>query len=337
MRPAAIIVGLLLVGCSGTRSSDDAEPAAKAEPTPEAATPEGFVVLRAGASLFRRPSAEAPSFVFDPRTTASFVDEFRAFEVIGHEGHWIRIRNLDAAEAKEHCVRGWEALEHFEIDLWVREGDVQRVTRRSAVAEFGDGTSVMLAAGTPVQRDGAQWIALGLGASARLPMRADAVAPFYRPGAMYEPKGSVDTLPRDTKLELGEHAIDTRLLLGTDAIATYERVRRDDGTLVTVGTRCAELKVLARGQTAPIEDVDAEIAARTAALDELESGAGRWSFESGAEVFWDDGEPAGKLVAAHAFVHPPSVDSDRRCFTHAGLRLCLRADGMKAITSDAGW
>lgn len=330
MRCAATIVALLLAAGGCASASPDPSPAAEAEAEaedlPEAPPSGSFVVLRAGTRLFRRPSDEAPSFVFAPQQSTSF-DDFRSFEVVGRQGHWIRIRNVPDTMPKRHCARGWEDLNHFAIELWVREVDVQRVTVKPVFAEFDDGTSVMLAAGTPVDpHDAEQWTALGLGASARLPLRRADVGTSYRPGALYAPDGSF--MDADTKLELGGIPIDTRPLMHGRSIRGDEDVRRDDGTLVTVGTRCAELKVLARGEKVPPEVVESEMEARTAAAADVEPFEGRWLFEAGAEVFWRDGQPAGKLVEAHAFHSPPSVDSDRRCFEHAGTTLCLRADAM---------
>jgi hypothetical protein len=138
-------------------------------------------------------------------------------------------------------------------------------------------------------------------------------------------------LPADAGLQLAGLPIDSAVLVREGAIPTYARVQGDDGTRVTVGTRCAELQVLARGQARTVEDLDAAIAEREAILAGMEAERGTWAFEAGAEVFWDDGERAGQLVAPHAFDREPRLDSDRRCFAYAGLTLCVRADDMKEL------
>jgi hypothetical protein len=162
------------------------------------------------------------------------------------------------------------------------------------------------------------WLAVGPGASALVPLREDAVGSFYRPAALHEPGEAIATVPRTATLELGGHAIDSAALIGRiitslfgeDSVDIFADVRRDDGTLVTVGTRCVEPKL------------EADMLDR----DPLPLDVDGWTFDRGAKVFWDDGEPAGKVIATHVFVEPASVDSDRRCFDHARLNLCLRAE-----------
>jgi hypothetical protein len=325
MRRVAIIPAVLAIACGGTKSSADGDPApdaatsARDAPRPPADVPDGFVVLGAYAPLHVRPSAEAPSFAFEP----GIADGLAAFAVVGNEGDWIRIRNLDAKEATKHCVGGWKALEDFALDFWVRTSDLQRVTVRSVVDKFGDGTSAMLAAGTPVKESGAMWTALGPGASALVPLRVDAVGRFYRPGALYEPGEVVTSMAREAPLEIGGHAIETNALLGTNAIDVFESTRRDDGTLVGVGTRCVELKALLRGKSPdqfPVEPtLDPPEATGVDEGDGLE-------FPAGTKVFWYEGDVAGELVAKHRFIGYARVDSDRRCFPHAGLEVCLRAE-----------
>jgi hypothetical protein len=316
---------------TATRPSAQAE---VAKPTPQ--EPSGFVVLSAGTPLHRRPSAEAALTTFDPRTSGSFGEAFGAFEVVGHEAEWIRIRNLRAAEAEQHCALGWEAMQDFALTFWVRKTSLQSVTRRPVVKTFDDGTSVMLAAGTPMMLtesdgDALRWTALGPGASAEVLLPEDAVGPFYRPSALYAPASAVSTLPRSTGLELEGRAIDNRPLRGASAIDVFATKERQDAALVTVGTRCAELRVMARGAApSPLEDLDAEIAEKEASLAALErsSSGRRYALPEGAEAFWPDGEKAGELVAAHTFDSDPSVDSDKRCFEHAQLTLCFRAGDM---------
>jgi hypothetical protein len=325
MRWVAIIPAVLAIACGGTKSSGDGDPAPQAaESAKDAArappdVPEGFVVLGAYAPLHVRPSADAPSFAFEPDVP----DGYAAFAVVGNQGDWIQIRNLDAEEAAKHCVGGWNALEDFALDFWVRTSDVQRVTVRSVVDKFGDGTSAMLAAGTPVKESGALWTALGPGASAQVPLRVDAVGRFYRPGALYDPPKLLGAMANEAPLEIGGHAIDTNVLLGEDAIDLFESTRRDDGTLVGVGTRCVELKALLRGNAPDQFPVEPTLAPSDAkGIDEGEG----LEFAAGTKVFWYEGDAAGKVVAPHRFIGYARVDSDRRCFDHAGVQVCLRAE-----------
>lgn len=322
MRWVAIIPAALAIACGGTKSSADGDPAPQAAESARGAppdVPEGFVVLGAYAPLHVRPSAEAPSFAFQPDVD----DGFSAFAVVGNEGDWIRIRNLDAKESQAHCTGGWKALEDFALDFWVRTSDLQRVTVRSVVDDFGDGTSAMLAAGTPVKENGATWTALGPGASAQVPLRVEIVGRFYRPGALYEPGTIVTSMAREAPLEIGGHAIDTKVLRGKDAIEVFGSTRREDGTLVDVGTRCVQLEALLRGTSPdrfPVEPTLDPVEAKG-----VEAGEGM-EFPAGTKVFWYEGDDAGKLVAPHRFDGYAKVDSDRRCFRHAGLEVCLRAE-----------
>lgn len=297
------------------------------------------MVVRASTPLHRRPSGEAPSVTFDPRGETNWGETFGAFEVVDHQDEWIKIRNLASDTGEQHCIRGWQALVDFELDFWVRKADLQVVTRRPVMAKFGNGTSAMVAAGTPLmyasgRGDSRQFTALGPGASAELVVDENGVGAFYRPSSLYKPGDAVGTLPRETGLVLDERPIRNAALRGTgSAIDLFAKERRDDGTLVTVGTRCAELKVLARGRAPePEGDQDARIAELTAELHGLErSPADRgYKFEAGAEVFWFDGEKAGRLAAPHVFDDPPKRNSDKRCFEQADLTLCLRADDMTA-------
>ena len=316
---------MLAIACGGTKSTDDGDPAPQAAesaedaPRPPPDIPEGFVVLGPYAPLHVRPSAEAPSFALEP----DVADAYAAFAVMGTEGDWIRIRNLGAEEAAKHCVGGWKALEDFALDFWVRTSDLQRVTVRTVVDDFGDGTSAMLAAGTPVKENGAIWTALGPGASAQVPLRVETVGRFYRPGALYDPGDVLSSMAREAPLEIGGHAIDTKVLLGKDAIDVFGSTRRDDGTLVDVGTRCVQLEALLRGKS---PDPFAVMPAPDPTDPEGGEAGEGMEFPAGTKVFWYEGDDAGQLVAPHRFTGYAKVDSDRRCFAHAGLEVCLRAE-----------
>jgi hypothetical protein len=159
------------------------------------------------------------------------------------------------------------------------------------------------------------------------------VGRFYRPSSVYKPGASISTVPRGTGLLLDGRPLLNEPLFGAgEQVDVFARERREDGALVTVGTKCAELRVLARG-LAPesTDDLDAEIAQAEELWKELEAppqGRGH-TFAAGTKVFWFDGEPAGTVRESMTFGTTPTTMSDKRCFDHANLTLCFRADDIQ--------
>lgn len=349
-RSLLVLLGLLSVsGCDAVESllgEDDASEASP-EPAPDApggpAGLEGYVVLEQGTSMFRRPSPEAP-FLALHAGDGNTVQRYAAFEVLGNEGAWVQVRTLGPEDATAHCTMGWRTADPFDVRFWVRRSDLVPVTRHSVLARDARDSSVMLAAGTPLESASAEdgspthrLPELGI----RVDVAKTSIAKTYRPGPVFGVRAPIAGRPLDAlPLRFGSDDVDRRgLPLTTETpprVAVFATQTKESDTFISTGSPCAELRVRDPGAQGWLRD-----AAPTA--DDLPP---RWTTapspggegqraKAGTALFWPDMESAGSLRVDHVFFGIPTKKSDKRCF-EIGVgwsRLCVRADDLQPATA----
>ncbi len=358
---STLVFALALSGCErqDSGSASEAESAEGTDPPGEAhGELRGFVVLADGAELFRRPSADAPHVTFRaPTPSNSDAPAFGAFEIIEPDGDderirgtWVKLRNLSAEHGAQHCVGGWAALDPFELEVWARRTDIRQVTRRAVLVDDGAGNSAMLSAGIPVRRSytdagAARYTLAPLGLQADID--ASAVGLSYQPGPLFPDRSAIAVRPptapplRFEGVEVEGALLHQLDVDGDGGLAVYGRDTEGGTESITVGHRCAELRLVETSPAAPwlseVVPPDARAPAKSRETESSAESDKRYRVRADAPMFWTDAESAGRVRAAHTFVRAPTIDSDKRCFDLGigGFRLCFRARDIETLESKA--
>lgn len=307
--------------------------------------PTGFALVPRSTTVHQRATEESPAFAVEPGDSTDL--EPRVFRVVGEEAGWIALQNVGADALEKHCVPGWGDLVAYRLRFWVKEQDLLQVTSRPTLQEFENGTSAMLAAGTPVLRNAGSPtsstvradVLIGGEVLAGMPLDGTAIGRFYEPGPHFIPSKPERILPNEQELTIdGGLPLLTAGLNGpVPGVDIYGVQPKNDGAIVTVGTPCAEFRAWAATMVEPLA-IEGSVEAVLADVVPEPSAAPtpvlpKWKVSADTQVFWSDGEPAGQVIVAQVFDVDPETRGDKRCFSvePPGVELCFPADALRPL------
>ena len=321
VRPAVALLGPLLLACG-------AAPVAPASSAPSAPRPvaapalvlPAHALLREDAVLHIRPDATSPW----ARITRNRIDvlarphDVHVVKVLAVEADWILVETGAATACHTALLSG------LAVRLYVHRDALVPVTTREVVVTDPDGTGVHLAAGTPMVGEGGprvrvlRWIVAP-------PLTRDvhdAIGTVFQPSpALPDPQGDDDPfIGASVELEVfGDRVAPVRP--GRDVLSVRV-LAEGDPALIEVGDDCAGLRArVAADQVQPPGVVGGFAGGY---------GFGRRRAQHlrvGAELWWEDGTPAGRVIDS-AEVAAPRAVGGRHC---ADVPLSLRR-GVRDVT-----
>ena len=317
----AVWVALLVAGCGGKSAPrGGGAPAGLRTPLHEpepAIVPGEFVLVRRDAWIASDVGDDAPRFRMMESAPPGRAYLFRA---VASDGDVVQIETITSddasSESAPHCEsRVIDRLDVYRLRLFVRRGDVLRVTARPFAAEYADGTAIGLAGGValaaPTRRvggalvytaqlpDAALEVALPEGAVAR---SYAARGPQPRAAAVSEAPWS---LRKAAVMQVG--GLDVQALEPLDLV---DRRQLGARVLATIEPPCA----LARGLAAR-----GDLELRRGGT--LTTGGGwgegcshAYDAKVGIKVYWADGRVAGEVLEQHQLCGNLSERGNLQCY-----------------------
>lgn len=353
-------VTLLAASCMATTQtvgnaspSGSAEPDVKARPlqqetdwyaklqaeVPSDAKLSGYALIWYDAELFAAPD---PAAILSRRADAaerytSMMDRFPV-AIVRDAGAFLEVRSLGLRDREEHC--GFRSSQPaysamlgelpgltfpgYDLRMFVRRRDFVPVLGSQYADSNEDGSSILLAAGTPVEPNKE---ALGVRVRSRwfpiytVPVDLDL---SYELAAIPEPDGGLyDRCDESAKGRL----LGQRVSVGEVAGSWNPRCsieESDDGERLRVilQDRCARLEMVVDQDPRPKAGVGGlgTIGSRSP---EVET----WTVHAGTAVFWRDGTSAGTKRTTETTEARPEVVGTLHCWSFgADLHLCHKAD-----------
>lgn len=361
---------LLAAGCSTTaqtvRHAPPSSPAAsgvRPEPlqrktdwyekllaeVPSDDTLSGYALLWYDAELFATPD---PAANLSRRAEAaerytSMKDRFPV-AIVRDGGTFLEVRNLGLRDRGEHC--GFESSQPaysamlgefpgltfsgYDLRMFVRRRDIVPVLGAQYADSNEDGSSILLAAGTPVEPNQE---ALGVRVRSRwfpiytVPVDLDL---SYELAAIPEPEGGLyDRCDESAKGRL----LGQRVSVGDVSGSWTPRCsieESDDGEQLRVilQDRCARLEMMLDEDPRPRAG-----AGGLGTIGSRPSDIEHWTVQAGTAVFWRDGTLAGTKRTTETTAARPEVVGALSCWSlGADLQLCHKADQVEYSPGEAG-
>jgi hypothetical protein len=214
----------------------------------------GTVLLWQDAKVFSEPKADAPSVAlegFGGGAREDHVGAAVAMRVVADRGEFLEVTPADANCGRGRLVaRGARALH-----LFVQRGDLAPVLAARFSASYPNGTSVTLAAGTPVVPASTHYSRVGVDDfSIALPIPAAKIKYSYPSFADQPVATSARTLyavAPETTVKLGEGLV---VLASRAGLAATKVDRRHETALVEVQASCTRLTFIAPSDRVTIEE-----------------------------------------------------------------------------------
>lgn len=161
MRQMALVGTILATGCERAGPPTSSPASTPPSPSPSSASPEdalshSHVRAKPGASLFDEPDGHA----------ALFTDEVGlSYRILERQPHWVKVATIPwdgkISDSRVCMNRFRKSHEELELHVWIHAQDVATVVAERVSQEYGDGTTVTLAAGVRLEHDlpGEPWMA----------------------------------------------------------------------------------------------------------------------------------------------------------------------------------
>lgn len=271
------------------------------ESVPQQDAADSFVLIWFDAAFYRTPADTAPLRAYDFGESArnQRAGQFFTMKVLEDRGEWLRVSDprewLREDDSSLHCIGSdlfW--VEHFAVELWVRESDLVPVLAQDFTREYDDDTFVALWPGTPIvdQRPWAQGYHLPVTVPAEL------VARRYQPSATGKadtPEGFSMVYVDDATFSLGREQVNWRQEV-TNYAKSPLMVVNEERTRARETGGCGQFELAFTGQVRPLDQSGGMLGVLGGVIGGEQQTVRGIEISEGTELFWPGGQRAGAVV-----------------------------------------